>query len=48
LREVLTNQEFGKSLVAKGMERASKFSWDMTAKQALKFYSEVEEGLQAS
>lgn len=45
LSEVLTNKELRKSLAYKGIERASKFSWENAAGQTISVYCQVEESL---
>jgi len=45
LKQVLTNQELRKKLVAKGIEQAAKFSWGRTARETGKVYRDVEASL---
>jgi len=45
LKQVLTNQELREKLIAKGIERAVKFSWERTARETEKVYRDVETSL---
>jgi glycosyltransferase involved in cell wall biosynthesis len=41
LRKVLSNEEFKKELIRKGLERVTKFSWEKTAEKTLSVYEQV-------
>ncbi len=41
ISEVLLNEDLRRSLVAKGMEQAARFSWERTAREVIDVYEEV-------
>ncbi|HJX69701.1 MAG TPA: glycosyltransferase family 1 protein [Dehalococcoidia bacterium] len=45
LHEVLTNKDLKRELVSKGLERASQFSWEKTARETLNAYESVKQTL---